>query len=148
MLPAPPVLTVRRAALREIRAHAESAYPLECCGVLLGTRSAGIRRAADVVRCANVRDEPARGYEIDPADLFPAVRRARERGQEIVGFYHSHPDGPARGSEADRCEALWFGCSYLVTAVAAGAAGETRSFLLAGDACAPRFLDEDLRVVP
>jgi len=49
-----------------------------------------------------------------------------------VGFYHSHPDHPARWSQTDLAEAHWLGCSYVITSVEAGQATETRSFVLAG----------------
>jgi proteasome lid subunit RPN8/RPN11 len=49
-----------------------------------------------------------------------------------VGFYHSHPDHPARWSQTDLAEAHWLGCSYIITSVEAGQAAETRSFVLTG----------------
>lgn len=117
----------------ELRRHGEESYPHESCGVLLGRRRGGAGEVGEVLRCANARAGASRGrYEIDPRELLAAQKRARSRGQEIVGFYHSHPDHPARPSPTDLAEAHWLGCSYVVTAVAAGRAGATASFLLAG----------------
>ena len=71
-------------------------------------------------------------YVIDPRELIRAQREARGRGLEIVGFYHSHPDHPARPSATDLEHAHWIGCSYLITSASASGAGQTKSFLLAG----------------
>ena len=119
--------------LDELRRHGEESYPHESCGVLLGRRRGGAGEVGEVLRCANARADASLGrYEIDPRELLAAQKRARARGDEIVGFYHSHPDHPARPSPTDLAEAHWLGCSYVVTAVAAGRAGATASFLLAG----------------
>lgn len=123
-----------------LRRHGEETYPHECCGVLLGTvlpgtlPGAGAARTATLaIRCGNERrDQPERRYAIDPRELLRAQKVARERGEEIVGFYHSHPDHPARPSATDLAEAHWLGCSYVITRVAGGRAEATGSFLLAG----------------
>ena len=61
-----------------------------------------------------------------------AQREGRKAGLDIVGFYHSHPDHPAHWSQTDFAEAHWFGCAYVITAVAKGTAQITNSFLLTG----------------
>ncbi len=74
-------------------------------------------------------------------------RQGRERGLDIVGFYHSHPDHPARWSQTDLAEAHWIGCSYVITAVEKGKAAQTNAFLLAGMTEEDkRFTDEEVRV--
>jgi len=75
---------------------------------------------------------PNSRYEISPLDLIRAERDAHTAGQEILGFYHSHPDHPAHWSPTDLAEAHWLGCSYVITSVAKGSATDTRSFHLAG----------------
>jgi proteasome lid subunit RPN8/RPN11 len=73
---------------------------------------------------------------------------AREDGLEILGFYHSHPDHPARWSQTDLAEAHWFGCSYVITSVEGGHAQVTNSFLLTGDEEeSKRLEDEHIEVV-
>jgi proteasome lid subunit RPN8/RPN11 len=115
------------------RRHAEEACPAECCGVLLGEVVGEDRRVIRVVRCANAASDSSHcRYEIDPAELVRIQRQARADGLEIVGFYHSHPDHPAHWSETDLRDAHWIGCSYVITSVLGGKAGETRSFLLSG----------------
>ena len=72
---------------------------------------------------------------------------ARERGEDVVGFYHSHPDHPPRWSETDLAEAHWTGCSYVITAVEGGLASRTTSFELAGHGeDDKRFVDEEIEV--
>jgi proteasome lid subunit RPN8/RPN11 len=101
-----------------LRRHGEETYPYECCGVLLGrAEDDGSRVVTSTARCGNTRtDSPETRYHIDPRELVRIQREGRERGEDIVGFYHSHPDHPARWSQTDLAEAHWFGCSYVITA--------------------------------
>src|ERR1700744_1871446 len=116
-----------------IRRHGEETYPHECCGVLLGCSSDGMNSVEDAVRAGNTRTDSAHNrYHIAPQELVKIQRLGRERGLDIVGFYHSHPDHPAQWSKTDFAEAHWLGCSYVITAVANGIAQQTNSFLLAG----------------
>jgi proteasome lid subunit RPN8/RPN11 len=116
-----------------IRRHGEETYPYECCGVLLGQSTDGINEVEDAVRAGNTRTDSARNrYQIAPEELIRIQRQGRERGLDIVGFYHSHPDHPARWSKTDFAEAHWLGCSYVITAVEEGVAQATNSFLLTG----------------
>jgi proteasome lid subunit RPN8/RPN11 len=75
--------------------------------------------------------------------LVKIQREGSDRGEEIVGFYHSHPDHPAQWSGTDLAEAYWFGCSYVITSVEKGRAALTNSFELAGtDEDDKRLADE------
>src|SRR5271157_4889527 len=117
----------------EIRRHGEETYPHECCGILLGTLEGKIRTVRSSIRCGNTRiDSPENRYNIHPRELVRAQREAHERGLDIVGFYHSHPDHPARWSPTDFEEAHWIGCSYVITSVENGKAAVTNSFALTG----------------
>jgi proteasome lid subunit RPN8/RPN11 len=116
-----------------IRRQGEGAYPHECCGILLGAVEGETRTVRACVRCTNINeDSPQNRYEIDPRELVRAQREGREHGLEIVGFYHSHPDHPARWSSTDLENAHWVGCSYVITAVETGKATQTNSFALVG----------------
>jgi len=127
------VLKVSQTGAVEICRHAEQAYPHECCGVLLGHFEGSVRRVTAVMRCENVRqDSPHNRYHIDPRELIRIQRQGRERGQDVIGFYHSHPDHPAVCSPTDLAEAHWFGCSYVITSVVQGKASSTNSFELIG----------------
>jgi len=132
----------------EIRRHGEETYPHECCGILLGTSDGDVRTVRATVRCGNTRiDSPENRYNIDPRELVRAQREANERGLDIVGFYHSHPDHPARWSPTDFEEAHWIGCSYVITSVENGKASVTNSFVLSGTKEEDKALvDEEVRV--
>jgi len=116
-----------------IRHHGEETYPHECCGVLLGRSADGANEVEDAIRAGNTRTDSAHNrYNIAPQELIRIQRQARDRGLDIVGFYHSHPDHPAQWSKTDFAEAHWLGCSYVITAVEKGVAAQTNSFLLTG----------------
>ncbi|HLI61785.1 MAG TPA: M67 family metallopeptidase [Terriglobales bacterium] len=136
------MLKIPRRDYAAIRRHAEEAYPHECCGILVGTVEGDTRTVKFTVRCHNTHtDSPHNRYQIDPRELIRVQREARERGLEIAGFYHSHPDHPAQWSSIDLQEAHWVGCSYVITSVEHGKAGLTKSFVLAGT------LEEDKALV-
>jgi proteasome lid subunit RPN8/RPN11 len=125
-------LIVPPGLLAAVRAHAESAYPEECCGVLAGD-AGDPKHVAALMRVKNGRaDSPANRYLIEPDDLRKVDAALTRAGLEIVGYYHSHPDAPARPSEFDRAQA-WPWYSYLIVAVAGGRAGEVASWTLAAD---------------
>src|SRR5690242_13235123 len=116
-----------------IRRHGEETYPHECCGVLLGRSTGDANEVEDAVRAGNTRTDSAHNrYNIAPQELVRIQRQGRERGLDIVGFYHSHPDHPAQWSKTDFAEAHWLGCSYVITAVEKGVAAITNSFELSG----------------
>ena len=112
------MLKFTRADYDAIRHHGEETYPHECCGVLLGRfEDDGTRVVTSTARCGNTRTDSAHNrYNIDPKELVRIQREGRERGEDIVGFYHSHPDHPAQWSKTDHAEAHWIGCSYVITA--------------------------------
>ncbi|MFI5102783.1 MAG: Mov34/MPN/PAD-1 family protein [Terriglobales bacterium] len=143
------MLTLSPSAYVSLRQHGEETYPHECCGVLLGRFDDGSRTVSRIARCGNTRtDSPQNRYNIDPRELIRIQREGRERGEDIVGFYHSHPDHPAQWSSTDLAEAHWFGCSYVITSVEKGAATITNSFVLTGsDEDDKKFVDEKTDVV-
>src|SRR5450759_1611458 len=133
-----------------IRQHGEETYPYECCGVLLGRIDEhGVRTVTSVARAGNTRTDSAHNrYNIDPKELIRIQREGRERGEDIIGFYHSHPDHPAQWSQTDLAEAHWFSCSYVITSVENGTATITNSFELAGsNEDDKKFVDEKAEVV-
>jgi proteasome lid subunit RPN8/RPN11 len=132
-----------------LRRHGEETYPHECCGVLLGRMDGDERIVTSVARAGNTRTDSAHNrYNIDPKDLIRIQRAGRERGEDIIGFYHSHPDHPARWSSTDLAEAHWFGCSYVITSVEKGKAELTNSFELSGsDENDKKLVDEKVEVV-
>ncbi len=127
------MLRIGQSHYEALRRHGEQTYPYECCGVLLGRSEDGERVVTSIARCENTRqDSPQNRYHIDPQELIRILREGRERQEDIIGFYHSHPDHPALWSPTDLAEAHWFGCSYVITSVEKGKAAATNSFELAG----------------
>jgi len=143
------MLLIREAELHAMCRHAEAEYPNECCGALLGGSDGEQRTVRSVMQCDNAVSERQRDrYSIDPKELVRIQRQARESGQEIVGFYHSHPDCEAQWSQTDLAEAHWIGCSYVIVSVGLGRAGETRSFVLTGSVEEDKkFVEEELKSV-
>ena len=140
------MLKLSQSAYIALRQHGEETYPHECCGVLLGHfGDDGTKTVSRTARCGNTReDSPHNRYNIDPRDLIRIQREGRERGEDIVGFYHSHPDHPAQWSSTDLAEAHWFGCSYVITSVEKSSATKTNSFELTGsDEADKKFVDEN-----
>jgi proteasome lid subunit RPN8/RPN11 len=104
----------------------------------------GAKTVSRIVRCGNTRaDSPHNRYNIDPRELIRIQREGREREEEIVGFYHSHPDHPPQWSPTDLAEAHWFGCSYVITRVEKGKAVLTNSFELTGTDEDDKKLDDE-----
>ena len=93
-------------------------------------------------------DAPERRYSIDPRQIIAAMKLARSRGENIVGFYHSHPDHPARYSETDLAEAHWFDCSYVIVGVEQGRAETMQSFMLVGSEDSKSFEPEEIEIPP
>jgi proteasome lid subunit RPN8/RPN11 len=131
-----------------IRWEAERSYPHECCGILLGSLNDNERVVTLTVPCENARtDAPENRYTIPPGQVIAALKLARSRAESIVGFYHSHPDHPAKCSRTDLEEAHWFDCSYIITSVEGGRAAATSSFVLTGSEEEKRFHAEQIEIV-
>jgi proteasome lid subunit RPN8/RPN11 len=121
-----------------IRQHGMETYPNECCGALIG-RDATVTATYAL---ANTTEEgPRRRFLVRPQDYRDAERRAAEVGGELLGFYHSHPDHPARPSQYDLDHA-WPFFSYIIVSVRAGVAEDMTSWRLREDRSA--FDEEDL----
>ncbi len=127
------VLRIREELSERIRAHGAETYPHECCGALLGTDGDGTREINEIVPLTNQRnDSPRNRFSITPEDVRDADAAAREAGLDLIGWYHSHPDAPARPSEFDR-EHAWPWYSYIIVSVREGVPREMNSWRLADD---------------
>jgi desampylase len=117
-------IAIRTGLAETILAHAAAEHPREACGLLLGRDG-----TIDEVRAAaNVSPENRVRFEIDPAALLRAHREARETGRELLGWYHSHPNGSAEPSAADAASAHERGKLWLIAA-----SGELRAFVWTGE---------------
>lgn len=138
-------LRLKTGVLAAIAAAAEAAYPNECCGLLVGRREGAGETAifdiTEAVPAPNVAPEPARHFEVDPAVLLATHRAARDAGLEILGPYHSHPNGAAQPSPTDTARAADAGMAgtagevWLIVPVGGdgdGGAGAPRAFVFDG----------------
>lgn len=112
------MLDLPRAAFDAVVAHAVEGAPEEVCGLLGGDLGEDRSRVAVVERTANVAPAPDREYAIDPAEQLELMDRLEADGHEVVGFYHSHPRGPAGPSATDVARATWPGRSYVIVDLA------------------------------
>jgi proteasome lid subunit RPN8/RPN11 len=142
------MLKLNRSLYESLRQHGEETYPYECCGALIGRFDGEVREVLQTVRTNNIRVDSAHNrYQIAPQDLIRIQRNANEQELDIVGFYHSHPDHPAKWSATDFAEAHWLGCSYVITSITQGKADTTNSFLLAGKTeDEKQFSDESIEI--
>ena len=112
-----------------IREHGRQTFPHECCGAMLGRDGAVLEAHA----LANTTEEgPRRRFLVRPDDYRAAEQRARAAGLDLLGFYHSHPDHPARPSQYDLDHA-WPSFSYVIVSVMAGADKDLTSWRLKDD---------------
>jgi len=132
--------------LDAVHTHARAGYPHEVVGILAGRRADTTPSQRDsvvtrVVSLVNERsDSPANRYAVGALALHRAEVALEAEGLEVVGYYHSHPDHPARYSDFDRDHALP-NMSYVIASVIAGAIADTRSWRLRDDRAA---MDEEL----
>ncbi len=82
------MITLLGAHVEELYAHARACHPAECCGLVGSIQD---ERASSVYRLRNIASDPLGAYEAAPEDLFAAQRIMRERGEKLLGIYHSHP---------------------------------------------------------
>jgi proteasome lid subunit RPN8/RPN11 len=121
-----------------IRVHGAETYPNECCGALIGREGV----AFEAFALPNTTDEgPRRRFMVRPQDYRAAEKRAADAGAELLGFYHSHPDHPARPSQYDLDHA-WPFFSYVIVSVREGVSGDITSWRLREDRSA--FDQEEL----
>ena len=98
-----------------MRDHARSAYPDECCGILLGEGG----MIAWAWPAVNVHPAPHSHFEIAPDALIAAHRNARQGGPSVAGYYHSHPNGRTEPSPDDRASAAGDGRVWMILSRAA-----------------------------
>lgn len=154
-------LRLNKAQWEAIGKHGAATYPNECCGILLGNAQGAEKDVCEVVPLKNLRLDPARAQEllplespgmesernrflIDPLEQLRVEKSARARKLDVLGYYHSHPDHPARPSEYDR-EHAWPWYSYIIVSVQRGVPREMTSWVLSDDRS--RFDPEQMEVL-
>lgn len=127
-------ITISEAHLASIKRQGEETYPHECCGLLVGRSSEAGRVVVEIAPVRNARggEDRRNRYLIPPESYMHAERAAREKGLDIIGFYHSHPDVAAQPSAYDM-EQAWPWYSYLIVSVKGGRADHWRCWRLQDD---------------
>jgi len=117
----------------QIEAEGVAAYPNECCGILIGKETSGRRRVERLAPMKNAFDavEQYHRFTIDPLAQIEAEKSADDAGQMVLGYYHSHPDHPARPSEYDRTHVPpWSFYSHIIVAIAKGRPAEMTAWYM------------------
>lgn len=124
-------LNVQKDELAKLWTHARAGYPHEVVGILAGVRATDT--VSRVVPLENERaDSPQNRYHVSAMVLYKAEQKLEAEGLEVVGYYHSHPDHPARYSDFDREHALP-NMAYVIASVLGGEVAETRCWRLTDD---------------
>ena len=129
-------LWISEECVEKIRAHGVDTYPDECCGALLGREADSTceegrpREVLEVFPLVNQRkDSPQNRFSVSARDVIAAEKAALAQGLDVVGWYHSHPDHPAKPSVYDR-EHAWPWYSYIIVSVWGRVAREMTSWRL------------------
>ncbi|SRR6266567_4946298 len=155
------LLRLSQAQREAIEKHGSADYPNECCGILLGRAQGEEKEVREVVQLKNLRLDAARAEEllplespgresernrflIDPLEQLRVEKSARARSLDVLGYYHSHPDHPARPSEYDR-EHAWPWYSYVIVSVEKGEPKDMTCWVLSDDRS--RFNPEQMDVL-
>ena len=140
------MISISEDLLKNIREHGVRDYPYECCGLLLGRYERDGKNVKETYPISNAREESAKRnrFLIQPEELLRGEQYARSHELEVVGFYHSHPDSPARPSQYD-LEHAWPTYSYIIVSTSEGHAGDLFSWEQEPDRS--KFNSEEIRVI-
>ena len=139
------MLKIKEELIKEIAREGEEGYPYEICGFILGKidYKNNIREAEEVYQVENQNKERANDrFEIDPKDYLKVENYADQKGIQIIGIYHTHPDHPDRPSQTD----LMFAqpdMSYIIMSIKNGKASDWRSWELENN----QFIEEKVEVI-
>jgi proteasome lid subunit RPN8/RPN11 len=136
-----PLVRLAAEAAEVIRGEAARAYPKEGCGALLGPAEAAVSETLPLPNTET--SSPRTRFTVSPRDYLAVEDRADARGLKLLGFWHSHPDHPARPSPTDRAHA-WPGLLTLVIAVDQGEPGEMTAWEVPGQEEPFRQLDLEI----
>ncbi|MEK7793518.1 MAG: M67 family metallopeptidase [Candidatus Hydrogenedentota bacterium] len=127
-------ITLTSSNYKTIAAHGESTFPHECCGFMLGKANGAERQVRELLSAENEREDGARHnrFVITPEAYLRGDKAARAKGLDIIGFYHSHPNAPAKPSQYDLDHA-WPWYSYVIVSIQDGKAADMTSWVLAED---------------
>jgi proteasome lid subunit RPN8/RPN11 len=116
-------IVLSKSIAKQIESEGVAAYPNECCGMLIGKEKDGRRVVERLAPMKNVfvAGEQYHRFSIDPLAQIEAEKSADDAGQVVLGYYHSHPDHPARPSEYDRTHVPpWSFYGHIIVAIEKG----------------------------
>ncbi|MDQ6993357.1 MAG: M67 family metallopeptidase [Mariprofundus sp.] len=117
---------IPESCLHQLSHQAEAGYPLEICGLLIGSLNDSQWQVSEIRPVENLNKERAADrFQLDPAGYQAIDKELRGSGQEIIGVFHSHPDCPARPSPTD-LQSAWEGFAYPIISVCDGKVAELR----------------------
>jgi proteasome lid subunit RPN8/RPN11 len=130
---------------RRIEEEGVRAFPNECCGVMIGRDDAAssqriVERLQPLTNSFE-KSEQYHRFRLDPLEYIQAEKAAGAQGKLVLGFYHSHPDHPARPSEYDR-EHAWPFYSYVIVSIMARKPAAMTSWVL--DEATEQFRAEEI----
>ena len=132
-------MRLARSAREAILGHARDASPAEACG-LLGGLAGEDPTVLTAIPTPNVASDPDRRFEIDPEALLTGRDAIRAAEQELLGFYHSHPQGPAEPSATDESLARWAD-TYMLIASLSGAEPSLGAWFYTGETFRPETVE-------
>ena len=136
-------IIVSQSDIDAIRRHGEETFPQECCGFMLGKANGASKHVTQLLPASNDREDEAKHnrFLITPEAYMRGEKYARANELDILGFYHSHPNAPARPSQYDLDHAWpWF--SYVIVSILEQKADKMTSWVLEEDRSA--FQEEEI----
>lgn len=128
--------------MQEISSHGEYTFPEECCGILIGEYEDDQPIVKEIRRMRNTnKGSRNTRYNMDPLELITLEKELDDKGLEMLGIYHSHPNHPSRPSETD-LKFAWPNLSYIVLSVQDGTAAKISSWRL--DIDTEEFVEENI----
>jgi len=139
------VINLTKEIIKQFMKHAESDYPHECCGFIIGNFKDKESIGNEYVPASNIKEENReRRFLIDPISYQKAEDKADGRGLAVISIVHSHPDHPDKPSDFDRDHA-WPGFSYIIISVQNGKATSYRSWQLNENR--EFFIEENIKII-
>lgn len=135
-------IVIPESVREEVVAHAREGAPEEVCGLLAGTRGEDESQVEERYPAENVAETPRTRYEVGPQEQLALMEDIEESGQEVVGFYHSHPKGPAEPSVTDTAQATWPDRSYVIVSLGGSEGASVGSWRWTGE----EFVEEAVRM--
>ena len=139
------MIRLKQSHLESIKQIGQETYPHECCGIMVGSVEGDIKSVSELIPAVNERTDSLANRYLITAEFVQKIEAGlRNTDSSIVGFFHSHPDVPARPSAYDQ-EHAWPWYSYLIVSVIKGQADEVLNWKLKDDRTA--FDPENIEVV-